>query len=502
MQAPPSQDEINLYNEYWNTLSGNSNAQVLPEHIIVNFYKASNLNNQCLEEIWRLSNPNNVKSISKAEFFLGVRLIALAQQGYNVSNLPMNITIPQPMFRGFENVLIQFQNKKMYGQQSSFNNMNSQPVQQTKLLTSSFMTNSSNNTNKVYSFGNNTSPIEWFIRQAKRNEFSDTFEKFQKNTVFHYDSLKDLVKDEPVNQNDLDKIWALLDKYNIKVIRKGQFIIFMHILESCKNGDAIPNSIPYSIIQSTGAEKEMEDRTIPSEPQVPDLLSSNNNNNSNPYDFFNNTNNNNNSNSTSFFNNNNNNTSFFNSNNNDSTSFFNNNNNNNSNNNNNNNNNNNLNNNLSFFNENNNMNNNMNNQNQNQTSVFGNNNNNNNNILNSNNKNDSQTSFFDDKNNGNNNNIFSNNNNNIFNNNSNNNNNVNQIKAINVASLEDYSNLLDYKKKYLESLKSDISKIQIGVDNLNNNKYSDPTIYSNLENLIQSINTETLVIKNSEKDIQ
>jgi len=29
----------------------------------------------------------------------------------------------------------------------------------------------------------------------------------------------------------------------------------MHILESCKNGDAIPNSIPYSIIQSTGAEK-------------------------------------------------------------------------------------------------------------------------------------------------------------------------------------------------------------------------------------------------------
>jgi len=152
------------------------------------------------------------------------------------------------------------------------------------------------------------------------------------------------------------------------------------------------------------------------------------------------------------------------------------------------------------------MNNNMNNQNQNQTSVFGNtnnnNNNNNNNILNSNNKNDSQTSFFDDKNNGNNNNIFSNNNNNIFNNNSNNNNNVNQIKAINVASLEDYSNLLDYKKKYLESLKSDISKIQIGVDNLNNNKYSDPTIYSNLENLIQSINTETLVIKNSEKDIQ
>jgi len=46
MQAPPSQDEINLYNEYWNTLSGNSNAQVLPEHIIVNFYKASNLNNQ------------------------------------------------------------------------------------------------------------------------------------------------------------------------------------------------------------------------------------------------------------------------------------------------------------------------------------------------------------------------------------------------------------------------------------------------------------------------
>ncbi|KAG4087169.1 hypothetical protein H8356DRAFT_1011347 [Neocallimastix lanati (nom. inval.)] len=263
MQAPPSQDEINLYNEYWNTLSGNSNAQVLPEHIIVNFYKASNLNNQCLEEIWRLSNPNNVKSISKAEFFLGVRLIALAQQGYNVSNLPMNITIPQPKFRGFENVLIQFQNKKMYGQQSSFNNMNSQPVQQTKLLTSSFMTNSSNNTNKVYSFGNNTSPIEWFIRQAKRNEFSDTFEKFQKNTVFHYDSLKDLVKDEPVNQNDLDKIWALLDKYNIKVIRKGQFIIFMHILESCKNGDAIPNSIPYSIIQSTGAEKEMEDRTIP-----------------------------------------------------------------------------------------------------------------------------------------------------------------------------------------------------------------------------------------------
>jgi len=48
MQAPPSQDEIDLYNEYWNSLSGNSNAQAIPDNIIVNFYKASNLNNQVI----------------------------------------------------------------------------------------------------------------------------------------------------------------------------------------------------------------------------------------------------------------------------------------------------------------------------------------------------------------------------------------------------------------------------------------------------------------------
>jgi len=37
----------------------------------------------------------------------------------------------------------------------------------------------------------------------------------------------------------------------------------MHILESCKSGDAIPSSLPYSIIQSVGAAQEMEDRTVP-----------------------------------------------------------------------------------------------------------------------------------------------------------------------------------------------------------------------------------------------
>jgi len=40
-------------------------------------------------------------------------------------------------------------------------------------------------------------------------------------------------------------------------------MIFIHILESCKSGDAIPSSIPNSIIQSVGAEKEMEDKTVP-----------------------------------------------------------------------------------------------------------------------------------------------------------------------------------------------------------------------------------------------
>jgi len=84
---------------------------------------------------------------------------------------------------GYENVLMQFQNKKMINQQSSFNNMNSQ-VSQNKLLTSSYMVNSYS-TNKIRSFGNNTSPIEWFIRQAKRIEYANLFEKFQRNNVFY-----------------------------------------------------------------------------------------------------------------------------------------------------------------------------------------------------------------------------------------------------------------------------------------------------------------------------
>jgi len=90
------------------------------------------------------------------------------------------------MFMGYENVLRQFQNKKMLNQQSSFNSMgmNSQPIsQQHNLLTSSYMSNSSN-TSKIHSFSNNTSPVEWFIRQAKRSEYSNTFDKFQKNNVF------------------------------------------------------------------------------------------------------------------------------------------------------------------------------------------------------------------------------------------------------------------------------------------------------------------------------
>jgi len=67
MQAPPSQDEIDLYNEYWNTLSGNSNTQVIPDNIIVNFYKASNLNNQVYTviqyKIYYLSFLNNKLSL-------------------------------------------------------------------------------------------------------------------------------------------------------------------------------------------------------------------------------------------------------------------------------------------------------------------------------------------------------------------------------------------------------------------------------------------------------
>jgi len=75
------------------------------------------------------------------------------------------------------------------------------------------------------------------------------------------------------------------------------------------------------------------------------------------------------------------------------------------------------------------------------------------------------------------------------------------ISPINVATVEDYSKLLEYKKKYLENLKTDISKLQVSVDNLNNNKYSNPSVYSKLEDLIQNINNETNEINNCKNEI-
>ena len=74
-----------LFESIFSKLASDNNSINSP--IAVSFFRSSNLNNNILREVWLKTAKTSQTYLTKNEFFLALRLIALAQNGYDIASL-------------------------------------------------------------------------------------------------------------------------------------------------------------------------------------------------------------------------------------------------------------------------------------------------------------------------------------------------------------------------------------------------------------------------------
>jgi hypothetical protein len=119
-----TQDEQNFYSSLYNKLDSNNLGRILGKPA-ANFMKRSNLQKNVLKEIWLIAAQSSNTYLLREEFYVAMRLIALAQNNmpYNAQSIEMNNPIPPLAQFSFNNPNINNQsNNKQNNQNFNFNN--------------------------------------------------------------------------------------------------------------------------------------------------------------------------------------------------------------------------------------------------------------------------------------------------------------------------------------------------------------------------------------------
>ena len=144
-------DEQNFYSKIYNMLDNNNSGRILGKPA-ANFMKKSNLPKQVLKEIWLIAAQSSNTFILREEFYVALRLIALAQNNmpFNEQSIEMNNPIPPlPNFdlnSNPNNNQNNFNQNNNNNNQNNFNqNNNNQDIYEIPDKEKAFFTNIFNN---------------------------------------------------------------------------------------------------------------------------------------------------------------------------------------------------------------------------------------------------------------------------------------------------------------------------------------------------------------------
>ena len=121
LQVQMTKDEQMLYSKLYNMLDNNGVGRILGKPA-ANFMKASNLKKSVLKEIWLIAAQTSNTYLLREEFYVAMRLIALAQNNmpFTAQSIEMNNPIPPLPFFDLNNN----QNNNNNNQNNNQNNIN------------------------------------------------------------------------------------------------------------------------------------------------------------------------------------------------------------------------------------------------------------------------------------------------------------------------------------------------------------------------------------------
>ncbi|CAD8108936.1 unnamed protein product [Paramecium sonneborni] len=195
-----TQEELLTF-QYYFTMCDETGQGKLDKDKVINFFKASGLNQQNLGDIWQITSSNE-QTFTKDEFFAALKLIALAQNGYkpNENLLSMNILSPLPLLQGFQSLNYDISNEQLQKYENYF--------------------------------------------QTLDQDGTQIIQGIQARALFSKSGL---------NLEQLKELWNLCDIGEKGYLNKGEFIVALHLVLLCSRQKyPLPITLTDSLLQIIG----------------------------------------------------------------------------------------------------------------------------------------------------------------------------------------------------------------------------------------------------------
>lgn len=230
----------------------------------VAFFKRSGLPVDVLKKIWLLASSNNT-SLEREEFYVALKLIALAQNNIEVSgdSIMRNITTPLPKF----NAIIHEKKEEKIEDNSvninPSNEMNMNPIQPSFNSETNIQHIGVNNTQQ---YNNpNMMGITGSIPSSNSRGLSDLDSKISLEKMHKYEvcfknndpqhlgyiagnEAKEIFMKSGLPTQQLFQIWKLVDTKKEGNLSKGEFIVALHLIMLSRSGFILPQELPKPLL--------------------------------------------------------------------------------------------------------------------------------------------------------------------------------------------------------------------------------------------------------------
>ncbi|XP_066150911.1 epidermal growth factor receptor substrate 15-like 1 isoform X2 [Euwallacea fornicatus] len=215
MAALPSPTQVagshtNIYEAYYSVVDPKGFGSVGGLEA-ARFLKRSGLSDVVLSRIWDLSDPGGRGSLDKSGMFVALKLVALVQNGKNLSINNINEDVPPPKMGDIP-----------------LPKTKPPPVSTTPLITSL-----------------PPSAVDWAIKPSEREKYDKLFDSLQPlNGLIPGNKVKNVLMESKLPFDTLGKIWDLADQDKDGMLNRHEFIVAMHLVYKALEKYAIPNTLP------------------------------------------------------------------------------------------------------------------------------------------------------------------------------------------------------------------------------------------------------------------
>ena len=236
-----TRDENMFFNKLYNMLDNNNQGRILGKPA-ANFMKTSGLDKSTLKQIWLIAAQNSNTQIDKEEFFVALRLIALAQNNMPISAEVIDMNNPVPPLPKFN-----LNNNNMNQNNNNQNNFGNRNANNNNMI------NNQNNQNNNNNFNNSQNSI-YEISESEKANYKNIFDNQKEPNMERIRAHNAILvwQDNNADDQSIRAVANIIKPLENKgYMNLKEFQVACHLINISKNVP-LPPKLPLSLINFLG----------------------------------------------------------------------------------------------------------------------------------------------------------------------------------------------------------------------------------------------------------